>query len=356
MPRLPLLLRLAEVLGIDDLAELTGESRLSTATYTKTAHEQLPAVANALAHYSVSTEQSTPDIPGLTARVAQLWELWHGARRHRTAIAGLLPTILKDARITVRLSEGADRRMALVAEAQVYHLAQLYLSFQPAPELVALTSDRAMLASQDADSPLAMAAAAWYANHRFRDAGEQHDARVELAMDTARLLNPEGSADDRALWGLLHLALALSYAKVGREGDAWRHWDRADTAVKALGESYLHPWLMFGRGMVDSYALTMLADLTHGADAIWRADRVDLGATPSATRQSFHTIELARSYHQRREYVACVALLNQAFEISPDTSRFNNFTRAAVLELSEHGGSTVRYQAAGLAQRLDLLG
>jgi transcriptional regulator with XRE-family HTH domain len=354
-PRLPLLLRLVEVLNVTDLAELTGDERLSAATYTKNAHEQLSGVAQALATYTIIGDDSPVDIAGLQARVRQLWELWHGARRHRTAVAGLLPTVLHDARNTVRRAEGHDRRRALATEAQVYQLTQLFLSFQPVPELVALTSDRAMMAAQNADDPVAMAAAGWYANHRFRDAGEQQEARTQLALDTARLLNPERGTDELALWGLLHLAIALSYAKVGHEGNAWRYWDDADRAARALGDGYAHPWLMFGRGMVDAYAVTMLTDLTHGGEAVRRADRLDLDTIPSATRRSFHLIETARAYHQRREYVACVHLLRRAYNEAPDTSRFNIFTRSATFDLVERGGSTVRHEALELAHNLGVV-
>jgi len=353
-PRLPLLLRLAEVLGVADLAELTGDERLATATYTKTAHEQLPAVAKALATYAVTNENGPANIAGLEARVRQLWELWHGARRHRTAIAGLLPMVLKDARSTVRHAGGTDRRRALAAQAQVYHLTQLFLAFQSVPELVALTSDRAMTAAQDADDPAAMAAASWYANHYFRTGGEQHEARTELALDVARLLDPANSPEERALWGLLQLAIALSSAKLGHEGDAWRHWDNANRAATVLGTGYTHPWLMFGRGMVDAYAVTILADLAQGGEAIRRSDRLDLNTIPSATRRSFHLIETARAYHQRREHVACIHLLRRAYDESPDTSRFNVFTRSATLDLVERGGLTARHDARELAQKLGI--
>lgn len=354
-PRLPLLLRLAEVLGIADLAELTGDERLSAATYTKAAHEQLPAVARALATYSVAPVDGPADVDGLAGRVRQAWALWHGARLHRTAVAGLLPGLLDEVRAAVRRAEGVERRRVLALEAQVYHLTQLFLSFQPAPELVTLTGDRAMTAAQDADDPAAMAAAAWYVNHVYRDSGQQHEARVQLALDTAQLLDPERGQDERALFGLLHLAVALSHAKIGHEGDAWRHWDHADRAAAALGEDYVHPWLMFGRGTVDAYAVTMLTDLGHGGEAARRADHVELESIPSATRRSFHLIETARGYHQRREHIATVTLLRQAFAESPDTSKFNLFTRSAVLDLAERGGSTVRGDARALAGQVGVV-
>ncbi|WP_262391487.1 helix-turn-helix transcriptional regulator [Nocardiopsis sp. CNR-923] len=237
-PRLPLLLRLAEVLGIDDLAELTGEERLSAATYTRAAHDALPAVRDALTTYRLTVSDSEPPtVPELRERVRQAWQLWHGNRDHRTRVSMVLPELLADLRHAVRVHEGADRRRALVALAETYHLAQLYLSFQPAPELVTLTGDRAMAAAQDADDPHAMAVAAWYTNHVFRDAGERHEARVDLAMSAASLLAPEHGPEDLARWGLLHLAAACPSR---RSAGAARHGTTgtvrtAPPAVSATG-------------------------------------------------------------------------------------------------------------------------
>lgn len=349
-PRLPMLIRMAEVLEVADLAELTGEQRLARTSYTKNQHEALGAVTTALADYSLGVEPAP--VAELAARVRQAWELWHGARRHRTAISVVLPSLLTDARTAARLHDGTDRRRASALLAQVYHLTQLFLSFQPVPELVMLTGDRGMNAAMDADDPHALAAGAWYLNHVFRDAGQQHDARVSLASRTATLLRPEDSAEDLARWGLLQLAVALSYAKVGKDGNAWRYWDEADRAANALGADYTHPWLIFGRGMVDAYAVTMHADLMQAGRAVAAADRLNLAAMPSATRRSFHLAETARAYSLRREPLATVTLLGKAFNESPDTTRFSLFARSTVTELAETGGATVRADAAELAAKL----
>lgn len=353
MPRLPLLVRLAEVLEVDDLAELTGEEKLTTATYGKRRHEKAEQIARALASYPLTAGDREPvSADVLAAGVAQAWMVWHGSPQHRTATAAVLPRLLDDARTSAKLLDGRDRRRALVSLAQVYHLTQLYLSFQPLPDLVLLTGDRAMQAAQDADDPQAIAAAAWYMNHVYRDAGQQAEARIELAHQAAALLRPDVRAEDRSLFGLLHLAVALSYAKTGRRGDAERHWDTADRAASALDAD--HPWLLFGPGMVDAYAVTMYADLTSGSEAARQGDRIDLSGMPSATRRSFHTIELARAYHLKREPLAAMHLLGKAFEISPETTGFNLFTRGAVQELMTSGGAQVREDARVLARKLQL--
>lgn len=350
-PRLPLLMRLADVLGVQDLAELTGDDRVTAATATKTAHDALPAVREALTTYRLSGRDEEPDTADeLAQRVTQAWAMWHGSGGHRTRVAAVLPDLLADCQHSARALEGGNRRRALVALAETYHLAQLYLSFQPAPELVMLTGDRSMAAAQDADSPRAMSSAAWYMNHVFRDAGERHEARVDLAMKAADLLRPEDAPEDLARWGLLHLAAALSYAKVGRRGDAERFWDRANDAARRLGDDYSHPYLIFGRGMVDAYAITMRADLVRPGEAVDAANAVDVASMPSATRRAFHQIEQARAYSMQGESVAVVTLLRRAFDTSPETVRFNLFTLGQLRELPTGGvvGADVRYLRAKL--------
>jgi transcriptional regulator with XRE-family HTH domain len=354
-PRLSMVLQLAQVLQVSDLADLVGDERITSATFGKAAHDQLPVIASALAQYPISAPSGHVSVDGLAGRVEQAWLLWHGSRSHRSAVATVLPGLLGDSRAAARQAEGPDRRSASRSLAQTYHLAQLYLSFQPTPELVTLTGDRAMTAAQDTDDPSAIAAAAWYLNHVFRDAGQQHEARVQLALDVVGLLTPERSVEGRALWGLMHLAVALSYAKVGQEGRAWHHWDRADEAVNALPVGYVHPWLMFGRAMVDTYAVTILVDLMRGGEAARRADTVDLGAMPSATRRSYLYLETARAYHQEHENVAVVHLLAKARHEAPETADFNLFGRAAIADLAERGGMVQR-DAIDLAAAMGLAG
>lgn len=352
MPRLPMLLHLARVLHIDDLAELTGEQRLNSATYDKPAHVALQRVKDSLTTYSVALRDQEPvSAPDLQRRVRQAWESWHGFGHHRTRVAGLIPALLADCQHSARHLDGADRRRALVCLAQTYHIAQLYLSFQPDAGLVMLTGDRAMSAAQDADSPHAIASAAWYLNHVFRDAGERHEARVELAMQSMRLLDADRGPEDIALLGLMELAAALSWAKIGKSGDADRHWNRASTNAARL-QGFTHPWLKFGQGMVDAYLVTMRADLLQRSAAADAASRVDLSTVGSSTRHGFHLIECARAFSMQGQDVAAVQLLQQAYDVSPETIGFNLFARAELPLIAESGSSVVRGDARVLAHRI----
>ncbi|MFB0627517.1 helix-turn-helix domain-containing protein [Streptomyces sp. AB3(2024)] len=351
MPRLPMLIRMATIYECD-IADLTGDERISAATYTKAAHAALPAIKRALTTYRLTPAEAEPESAEvLAARVRQAWKLWHDRGDHRSRIASLLPDLLADTQHSARALEGTDRRRVLAAQAQTYHLAQLFLAFQPAPELIMLTGDRSMTAAQDADSPRAMAGAAWYMNHVYRDANEAAEARVELAEQAAALLRQDDE-EELARWGLLQLASALSFAKVGRAGDAWRYWDRASNAAGRLGAGYTHPWLIFGQGVVDAYALTMHNDLMQPGKALEVASALDLEAVPSATRRAYHLVEMARAHGLSDEGVASVALLQKAHRESPETVRFNMHTRMVLPELAKSGPRSVRGDAHALALEL----
>jgi hypothetical protein len=314
---------------------------------TKSAHDDLATVRDAIVSYRLDPAEPLA-LDTLADRVAYAWKTWHGVPDHRTALAAVLPDLIHDARIAAKVVD--DRRRALALLAQVYELAQVYLAFQPAPELVWLVGDRALSAAYDADDPIAVAGAAWYAA-QVHQSGGQVDKATQIALDAADLL-PGLDTDDsesRACYGLLHLAAAWSYAVGGQEGLAWREWDRADMAVRSLGDGYVHPWLMFGRGVVDNYAMLIDIELFHGARAIDRANQMDLGIIPSRTRRAVHAINAARAYSLRKEHLATLHLIGQAYQHAPETVRYRPWARTTILELMHTGGPAVRNAARDTA-------
>ncbi|WP_433460826.1 helix-turn-helix domain-containing protein [Micromonospora sp. CA-248212] len=352
-PRLPMLLRLAEVLDVSDLAELTGDQSLPVASVTRAGHPGVDNVAAAMQRTTVPAGEPTP-VGVLRGLVNQAWTLWHQSSTERTAVAVVLPGLLDDARRSVRRLEGTDRRAALAELARVYHLAQLYVAHQPYPELVWLAADRAMGAAQDADDPNAIAAAAWYYAHVYRSAN-QVDAAELVLVDAERLVDREAGAEPYARWAQLQLGRALGHAKAGRAGQAWRAWDAADAAAGRLGAGYAHPWLMFGPAACAAYAVTLETDLCHVGEAVRRADSTNYSALPSRTRRAGHLIDAARAHLLRREEVAAVHLLGRALRESVDTVRHNPYSRSAAFELSSRPG-TVGEDARELALAIGVEG
>jgi transcriptional regulator with XRE-family HTH domain len=351
MPRLPMLLRLAEVLRVTDLADLTGNQSLPVSAVTKAAHPSTPAVTDAMLRPSRyrDVDPSALDVP---RRVARTWELWHRSPTERTAVGAVLPELIGDARTAVRLLEGAARRRASADLAQVYHLTQIFLAFQPATEMVWLAADRAMSAAEDADDPAAVAGAAWYSAHIYRFAN-QLDAAATVTSEASEMLNLEAGGHQLALWGQLRLAGALTHAKAGRAGQAWRQWDQAAEAARALGPGYTHPWLTFGRALVDILGVEIAVNLCSPGEAVRRAEAVDLAAMPSPTRRASLFLDTAQAHVQRRDHEAVLATLQRALRESVDTTRHRPNARQAVLELREQRGA-VRKGARELALAIGL--
>ncbi len=68
MPRLPMLLRIAEVLHVNDLADLTGEQRVPVVSFSKGSHARTPVVADAMLA-SVPAADAEPDLRALRGRI-----------------------------------------------------------------------------------------------------------------------------------------------------------------------------------------------------------------------------------------------------------------------------------------------
>lgn len=353
MPRLPMLLRMADVLGISNLADLTGGQSLPVTSVTRAGHAGTTAVAEAMSR-NPGAPRTEPSVKVLRAQVDQAWQLWHRSSTERTAVAAILPGLIDDTRAAVRALDGVDRRGGLAELARTYHLVQLFMAHQPAAELVWLAADRAMTAAQDADDPGALAVAAWYYGHVYRGSA-RFDQAETAAMDALALIDPQGGTEDRVRWGQLHLGVALGHSKAGRAGQAWRHWEKASAAATGFSEAYSHPWLMFGRAAVDAYAVTIETDLVHAGEAIRRADQFAVHSLPSRTRRASYLIDAARAHALRREYVAVVHLLHKALRESVDTVTHSPYARTATLDLLDRGGG-VRDDARELALALDLLG
>ena len=349
MPRLPMLLRLAEVLGLDDLAELTGGLSMPVSSLTKASHDQTPRVADAMLAAPVAADRE-PDLAGLVRRTDEAWHRWVHLPEQKSSVAVVLPCLLTEARAAARALEGTDRRRARAELARVYSLAQCFFAWQPRGELVWVAADRAMGAAQDADDPLAIAAAAWYYGEVYRAYGHPEQAKV-TALECAALLDPAAGTEQRARWGHLQMCAALSDAESGSAGDAWRHWDRASAVADALGPNYYHRWLRFGRADVDGFALRMDVRLVRPGQALRRADALDLSAQPGPGKRALRLLDIAGAHNLRNERAGVIYMIRRAHQESAETVKFDLPARAMLVDLSQRR-SSVRHDARELAMTL----
>jgi transcriptional regulator with XRE-family HTH domain len=362
-PRLPILVKLAEALAVGDIAVLAGTdmdlgegTSVPVASFTRIPHDAVPAIREAIREPMMQVPDASPDVPALASRTADAWHLWHTSREHRTDVGRILPRLITDARTAARSPEQPVRRAANAVLADVYALAQHELVWASEGELIWTAADRAMMAAQESDTPTALAGAAWTLGMVQRSTGDT-DGALNLALEAVALLEPGQSDSDNersALVGALYLHAATSSAQAGREGDAWRYWDQADSVARRLPEGFYHSWTMFGSANVALHGVSLSADLSKSAEAHGRAEQIDPEEIPSRERRGRLGVEIARSYHQRRDYPAMLHWLEQAYQTSVDSVCYSPTARQMTAEAVDQGGRLISRRARTLATRLGL--
>jgi len=354
-PRLPMLLRLAHALDLDDLSALTGDGQsVPVHVFAGERHPALTEVQVALTEYRITPDATPVNLPHLAARLARAWEVRHSSPDHRTQVGALLPGLIRDAQRAVRILRGEERRDARRVLAGVYQLADFYVAYQPAPELVWMVADRALTEGQEADDPYVIAGGAWAMVQALRDAGRWDEA-VHLATDAADGLAPyldRHPADWRGLWGALHAEVAYVHARRGRHGPAWQAWERAEQAARQLGSHYRHVHTSFSLAVMQAHATTLGVELQRPGEALRAAEAVDPDSIPSLARRSRHLIEVARAHGQRGERAATWALLSKAERTAPETIRFNGFARELLIGLADRPPTGLRAEVADLCARV----
>jgi hypothetical protein len=250
-----------------------------------------------------------------------------------------------------------DRLGAEATLAEVYALAEQALAWVAETQLVWLVADRCMHAAQQADQPLALAGASWVLGNVYRVTGREDEA-LALVAEAAGLLEPrlneDGADETRGMWGALQLHAAVTHAGLGREGDALHSWDQGADMAGRLPTGYAHPWTVFGRPNVDVHAVSVHAYLRKGGRAIDEAERVDPDTVPSLERRSRLWLEVARSYHQRKDTLAALTLLRRACDVSQEAMSCHPLARGIAGELVASGGRLVERDARALARSLGL--
>jgi hypothetical protein len=217
-------------------------------------------------------------------------------------------------------------------------------------------ADRAMTAAQEADTPSALAGAAWTLGMVQRSAGD-NDGALNLARDASALLESSlhnGDNELRALAGALKLHAAATCARAGREGDAWRYWDQASVIADRLPDGYHHSWTMFGRSNVALHAVSIAADLSKSQEARTRAELIDPDSIPSRERRGRLGVEIARAYHLKRDYPAVLHWLEHAYQTAADSVHYSPSARQMASDLVDHGGPLISRRARTLAASLSL--
>ncbi|MFC0864052.1 helix-turn-helix domain-containing protein [Sphaerimonospora cavernae] len=354
-PRLPILLQLAEALRVRDLSELTGDQSMPVRMFTGPGHPALDAVRHAINAAPLQPTGVVQPLSTLRARLDTAWRARHASPDHRTMLGRILPDLIRDAQLAAAMYVGLDRRRAQALLAETYGLTQMFLAYQPAQDLLWRVADRALLAAQESEDPLALSCAVWFLGQAHRDAGdldsawdinEQGLAAIEPHMDSV-------GVELRAMWGALSFELAFTAARLGEVGEAWRHWEEAGRVADRLPYDYYQPWTSFSQVVMGAHAVTVAVELHQGGESARQADRALSAPIPSRPRRGRHLIEVARAHHLQRDHAAVLGTLQLAQQTAPETIRYNGYARRMTLELTELPG--IRQQAHELADKIGLM-
>ncbi|MFG2284552.1 helix-turn-helix domain-containing protein [Streptomyces sp. NPDC048595] len=351
-----LLLHLGAALQVSDLSVLTGGGEGGPAQLVSLGrmnHPAMPEIWAAVMNRSLTTAVTGPAEPAvLQGRVDQTWRLWHTSDRNRTEVGALLPGLIRDGEAAVRALDGEQRRAALVALSDVYRLTGQATAYVAPAELAWVVADRALSAAQDADQPAAIAAAAWNMGNILRETSYPEEA-LRIVAEAGDLLRPhlDGAPDDwRGVYGALQLHAAVTVAREGREGEAWRYWDKGDQVAKSLPASYVHPSTVFGRANVDFHAVSVATDLRKAQKALGLADDLDPDVMPSRERRARLWVEVARGHLQRGDRTAALHVMQMAHQIGAETVTYTPSARVVAADLWRSAPRAMRKDAGRLAE------
>ncbi|MFI6701743.1 helix-turn-helix domain-containing protein [Streptomyces sp. NPDC050509] len=359
-PKLDVILRMAEVLRVQDLAELTGDESAHVDLFTGPGHPRLGAVRTAVNAYRLAPSREAPPIAHIRARLARAWTARHAAPNHREVVGALLPGLIRDAQLAVRQSDrAAERRTAQAALSEVYSLSQFFVAYQPDPALLWRVAERGMIAAQESEDPHVIGVAAWLAAQAHRDSGPGHydaaDAVNQEALAFLTPLLPDASDDVLAITGALTFEAGYTAARRGETGTAWRYWDQARAMSQRLPAAYYHPMTSFSHAIMGAHAVTVAVELHAGGESVRQAATSEATFIPSRPRRARHRIEAARGYQMDGQPDAALSTLARAYETAPETVKYNGYAKTIVLAETKSKSPARRRRASELAVKIGLL-
>ncbi|MDY7090438.1 MAG: helix-turn-helix transcriptional regulator [Actinomycetota bacterium] len=359
-PKLEMILRVAEVLRVRDLSDLTGDQTTHVDLFVGPGHPCLAAVKAAVDAFPVAIAREAPPIAHIRARLARAWAARHSSPNHREVIGALLPELISDGQAAVRQADTAPaRRAAHAVLADIYSLTQFFVAYQPDAALLWRVSERGLIAAQESEDPSAIGVAAWLAAQAHRDAGPAHfEAADAVNLETLAYLGPllgEASDDVLAVAGALTFEAGYTAARRGSTGVAWRYWDTARAMAERLPAAYYHPVTSFSQAIMGAHAVTVAVELRQGGESVRQAAATDAVIIPSRPRRARHRIEEARGYQLDGQPDVALATLEKAHEAAPETIKYNGFAKRIVLEAAESKVPARRQRASELAVKIGLL-
>ncbi|MFE3202283.1 helix-turn-helix domain-containing protein [Embleya sp. NPDC059237] len=354
-PTIAVLHALARELGVPTSA-LLGEPERAQEDRVRAG---LDAVERALMGLGPGPDEPQADLPVLRDRVEAAWRTYQSSPTRFSDTGVLLPPLIANTDHALRSwrtpGETQQRRDAHRIAADLYALLRTYCKRTGRMDLSLLAADRARRSAQEADDPLRIAASDWNLGHVLLADGEPEGAELVARKAASELGDWQSAPDLAALYGSLHLVVAVALARRRRWSDARAVLRRhADPAAGVSGEGNVQ-WTVFGPTNVLLHQVSIAMEAGETGDALRIANGVDPYAMPSVERQATHLLELTRCYEQRREDPAVLLHLKEAERVAPEDVHNSLLVRELVRGLRQRARPSYSREVAALAARMGML-
>ena len=349
-PRLPMLVKLATAMHVEDLAELTGSVSMPMEQFSASEHPALSVVRRAVDSAPLGLPDGPPpNLEYIAAALAAGWQARDTRGDHRTALGELLPSLITHASIAASHPDVADPRRAQILYASALNLVQMYSAYQGDGHLVWRVAERSLATARAAGDEAAIGQACWFLVQAFRESGQWESAET-LTEDSLRLLDPvrNNSPELLSAWSSMAFHSAITHARAGDKGIAWGWHDRGAKAALQLPPSWWSSPTSASRSAVAIHGVTVAVELHQPGAALDWSRKINDELIPARPRRARHLIEVARAHAQIGEHDQVADLVTAAVAAAPETPRWNRETAELVNGLLD-GPASVRPAGRRLA-------
>lgn len=345
--KIPLLIQVARVLQVKDLADLTGGYLSGTAFGPDNEHKHVPAIRRALSLPSslLPSSVGSVTVDALAESVTGAWNVYETQAKDRYNVVGeTLPQLLRMGHAVLRDAHGsAEETTALRQLISLYGLHQIWLRRVGEPTLARIAADRGLALADRADDPALLAAAAWNLSCVLTSAGDVEDS-VELARQTIATCKPgdDASPEHFSAYGALHLQAAVAAVRANQGPVAWDLHRGAERVAARLGADRNDWHTCFGPTNAAMHGVHLTAEEGDTSEALRLADGVHVPDAMPLERRSRYLIELMNCNRIQKDDYATVYMLRKLTDQSPEEVTFSPLVREAVTDLLKRERPTFR--------------
>jgi transcriptional regulator with XRE-family HTH domain len=359
-----MILQLAEVLGVRDLADLTGH-RLNLAATDTPRHASVAAIRAAMNSLPATRGDRLGGSPwtaaALERRVSEAWSIYDGDKARYARLGPELPELLGHAHRTARTAVGdADALLARRSLISVHHLLQVYLKRLGERELAHVAADRALAMATELGDLEWMAASAWNLGAIMLNRGEG-DLALELSREMIAMMTPipeDASPEYVSVYGALHLVAVIACARSGQSGRGWDYLRQAELVAQRLGADRNDFRTSFGPTNVAMHAVHLAGEEGDPTEALRLADQVDVDAVAGILpleRTTRYLIEVMQANRIAGDDLGTLYMLQKIERQSPEEIKHFPTAREGVRDLIRRGRPIYRREVEALAARMGVI-